>query len=751
MDSSRAASECKEPWNSDRLHHKDKCNCDASETRSHRTSWLEGLFQVNDSRVKLTDDELHGLLLSLSSHHYSPSVNPHIIFSRYASRHAGPSTPASSNRNNLRIIDEAPLRAGPSTGRIPAPGHLSNQVQQIQQRHHMRGSGSRSGSGSGFTYQQPRQAVRAHVQPRQIPAFEAPPQPPPAGPRATNAPNGIQRARERGDLDVVHAWMARLFDDEAEDWGAWPVRNPGDVKRTVKPYSVRRSHPYYTKKMKGFSRDVIPPLDLTPEQEEAKRKFREEAEKEKAEKRRLAREAREAREAERRALIKGKGRAKQDDSDSDFELVLPGSFVSISQRTSRDKGSDGKQREISIDDDQDLPTLQLDGEQRQRDLQETASSSSSSSSSLLSAPSTNASTSATSSSTSRQVTEGQPVTAEKALNGLVGMMDDKTPAEGREASDSPLPTPPITIAPKRTRTILAPLCSSCLTPLFLNQSSQGRPYLLKCSHIVCLPCVQAAKERNQEAKKDKSKREAFEVEGLDDIYEEMVTNWTEGQLNGARLRSRSIMPVPNASGRATKGKGKGKARAQQEEQSAGTSQQGTKRTNDDAARSEDATQLPSTSGHRTRKRARLESESLQDDTLAVPSVTTRQSKRKAAPSPRILQYSSDSENGGQDAQDDNYDPDKPEMDIETMTLLATGKSPRKGKGKATARTSAAGRKGRGRDKEYTPTPPTFAEKAEKEVPTNKQWLTCPIVGCKDTQTDLLAPLGSVDGVWEMFV
>ncbi|KAM0789915.1 hypothetical protein ACM66B_006756 [Microbotryomycetes sp. NB124-2] len=61
---------------------------------------------------------------------------------------------------------------------------------------------------------------------------------------------------------------------------------------------------------------------------------------------------------------------------------------------------------------------------------------------------------------------------------------------------------------------LEPVCSSCLRPLFLAQSGDGRMWALKCGHVVCGQCLTGAQERCREIRKqERDGRWQMDVDG----------------------------------------------------------------------------------------------------------------------------------------------------------------------------------------------------------------------------------------------
>ncbi|KAI5481849.1 zinc finger, RING-type protein [Pseudohyphozyma bogoriensis] len=69
--------------------------------------------------------------------------------------------------------------------------------------------------------------------------------------------------------------------------------------------------------------------------------------------------------------------------------------------------------------------------------------------------------------------------------------------------------------PAKPKEDLVPGCASCLEPLLLAQAGLGRPWALKCGHVVCGRCVGDAKMRCEEIKANERKdRWVMDVDGV---------------------------------------------------------------------------------------------------------------------------------------------------------------------------------------------------------------------------------------------
>ena len=258
-----------------------------------------------------------------------------------------------------------------------------------------------------------------------------------------------------------------------------------ETKKRLKKYSTRQSHPYHTRKMKIFSRDIVPPPASDPEEEEGKESLG----------------STKPEPVERR--WKGKAKAEDQDQYVDMpefyieqqqpEKVAPKLWSTKTKAMDLDSGDSNTDVPVSLSNplnhDSTIKISDLNYERLPIDLDHSSTSSNSSLDGQVSVSSAN-----TSSSTSGTSIELIPPIH------LTGPTKPKvheiaSPSPPRLASEPSVitktPTAPIPIM----RTVLAPVCASCLIPLYLNQSWNGRPYLLLCAHVVCYACLTSAKER----------------------------------------------------------------------------------------------------------------------------------------------------------------------------------------------------------------------------------------------------------------
>ncbi|KAK9893942.1 hypothetical protein P389DRAFT_213026 [Cystobasidium minutum MCA 4210] len=255
-------------------------------------------------------------------------------------------------------------------------------------------------------------------------------------------------------------------------------------RRKVKAYSVRQSHPNFNKKKDGkdgFERDIVPPPEIEEEEGEQKE--------------------------EERQPEEAKSQTKAEVKDTSTTPFQPNGPAPISQSEEIPRPSrinKGKGRALEIDTaatnfnnagDDDIPTLDL------ANGSPNASTSTSASSTLFSGKLSN-STRATS---AEQESSHQPPNKD----------DTATKADGDAAISLPATKP-------KTRIIRAPVCTSCSTILYLNQSSKGRPYVLLCGHIICRACLDAATARLKRWTMDEP--EVIQDDDDDDDDQEEVVN-----------------------------------------------------------------------------------------------------------------------------------------------------------------------------------------------------------------------------------
>lgn len=444
------------------------------------------------------------------------------------------------------------------------------------------------------------------------------------------------------------------------------------VKRKVKNYSVRASHPKFDKrKCKGFERDIVPPPEPTEEEEKENLPTPPAV-------------------VPVKQNIKGKGRAKAENIDSDIEQV--------------------------------------------------------------------------------------PYKTEDA---------DVLPVS-LEASVAAAPV-------RKMRKIRAPVCASCLSPLYLNQPAKNRPHLLICGHVVCAPCIRAAKDRVDawyEAKNtisidDDDDDEDEVASGTDipvpghwigsDLHEtfEVVERQSDGSARVGSKRKRSapngrlpaIAPVHDRNRRArTAAIGSGSGRSTHASAMTGSNTRGRDKGKGKALHADDEEWRPDAG---------------EDESGAGTSTSTSTATDENEPLRKKVKVTADDHAATQRNRPRRAGADRPNMregpidgEVEEDMMNDGPRQPGAGVSSASssaavqnrpshlsiplagaalvAETSAAcgqSKAKKGKQKAIADDPNVDADGVAR---IDKDWLACPVVGCLG-DTDLQSDIGSKKGAWEIFV
>ncbi|CAD6576445.1 MAG: hypothetical protein CYPHOPRED_005998 [Cyphobasidiales sp. Tagirdzhanova-0007] len=476
-----------------------------------------------------------------------------------------------------------------------------------------------------------------------------------------------------------------------------------EAKRRNKKYSTRQSHPNHTRKMAGFSREIIPPPEFEPKAGQVE------------------------------ADVKGKGRALIQDEEelraTSKKANIPVSLsLSPNEKQMRIRGNEQKK-----DEDQPLPCLPesrvkpREGSLRHLRSPDMHSASSSSSSSPMSALDSQASTSSINpSSTTSNTTSVE-------LHGLTGRnIKDGTltfDMSSSSSSSSTLLSPRMKTVDlpeaklQETRTVLAPVCASCLSPLYLTQSTLHRPYLLLCAHVVCCACLTSAKERCDEWSRVK-KRGGWTGTPTEK-FEEVIPVRGGSKGKRKRMEDSNIHAAPADAICSTSTTKLNRCPAMPDlPASQGTS------TAPPPFPPRPITRLRASA--RPRRAALAASamdlaESSGDDDIPVPGLEDP-SYRPGADLSTYLDEDDEMNDG----------PRQPASSVLSISAVQDGKF---NNGRTRSRMSAKASRLGGKP----------GKEGEPEVEVDPNWLSCPIVACRGHQTDLLAPLGSKTGAWEMFV
>ncbi|KAL7009789.1 hypothetical protein EMMF5_000697 [Cystobasidiomycetes sp. EMM_F5] len=519
-----------------------------------------------------------------------------------------------------------------------------------------------------------------------------------------------------------HYTMADLFTAMSNRfWGgpanynaaqAWPGPDrtagranyyPGSVvsaadekRRRSKKYSVKQSHPNYVKKIFGFSRDVIPPPEVEEEQEADAEEHQQPSNVDKPSENKDAPPKQTTRTERWNVERQVKGGSpstngndkhsigreepdevfEEDDFDDNYIIAKPLSPQSKANRRAqmadaaalRQQGMTSTLRDTAIASSEELV---LDEAIPHLDIAQTLPENSA---------------------------------GPTFSNDTMQNVEHSTSLSLFQGSDPSLPVAP------RTRHFAAPVCASCLEPLYLHQSAARRPYLLLCAHIVCHTCLDSAR-----ARANVLVNAPIDIEVPDMVGE---TEKGDDGWQGTPFKEKFeevVAPLPDAP------KTKGKRKRGISGVAAPDRRRGKKSKTSDAPKSSS-----------TRTSSRLHVAATYSDAFAG---------------------SSDDDESKRTGDGEAYRPTPTPEEEQTSQTIAAPTEPvsiKKSRGaKKSAMvsapeeqaTTAKKNKGKGRATATTPSEPVVDPK----------WVTCPIVGCKGEQTDLLAKAGSRTGPWEMFV
>lgn len=741
------------------------------------------------------------------------------------SRHARPST--SGINANLRVVDEDPLRFGAAAGAGPGPAAVAAANARARRNGGNitpNDNNANANPPAGLNARRNRQRVQNAYNANNIndQAGDDPGQyyyrrvPPP------------QRAAPRGGRrrDQVYAGLLRNLDEHPDDWddhdyvdgvdnfdeldlelphgydmaglhrwgpggggngrrgaGAGAIRgmgafqnilemigfgvgagnpawlnaqpahfNPGNPpKRKVKAYSVKQSHPNFNKKKDGkdgYERDIVPPPEIEEEEpavEEQKDQQSEATKEEKAEE--VIPDLSTAPSAD--ILVPAAG--EQDDAST--------------RRSSRNKGK-GRALEVEIpslnstsvaaatDSNSDIPVLDL--------AHDSPNGSGSTASSTLFSGKLSNSTRATS-------TEQMDEPADSKVDQAILL----------------IPAPP---AAPTTRTIRAPVCTSCSTALYLNQSSTGRPYVLVCGHVICKGCLELATARY---KRFNAEEQAETIDDAGDDSSLPPIPSTSTAWKGSRLketfeevdRSRSSTSAATAKHKKLKKRAPGmrvgapgSSRASTSAPTARASRAAGRRNVplpdyadladnvEEGQGADDGSYLPRTA----REDSVSSSASSAVSVLFGEASADRKSRMgqlsnvagEGAQSQAGVQNTASQENGQAGRLGEG----------EGEEAAGSAGADTKGKGKArandeplngeddasteTADNNTTGKRKRTKadvgGKSSNANSKTKKQKVEKPPKIDLLWIVCPVVACKGG-TDLGKPVGSREGAWELFV
>lgn len=563
--------------------------------------------------------------------------------------------------------------------------------------------------------------------------------------------------------------------------------NPGNPpKRKVKAYSVRQSHPNFNKKKDGkdgFERDIVPPPEVDEEEAAAQRKAWEEA--------KQAMEAEKYKEQNEKMVELPQNGMETSDSTQDS------SEASSTATSSKNKGK-GRALEIdtnaalptsaaitniSQDDNDDIPVLDL--------AHGSPNTSGSATSSTLFSGKLSNSTRGTSAE-AEQTDDSSELKDSSATTTTATNIT----AAAAAPSEAPPTKPP-------TRRVRVPVCTSCSTALYLNQSTKGRPYILVCGHIICRGCLDTATERYKRWTAEEVIEDDADIEVPSSAKDK--NGWKGAKLKENFVevdRSRSSTVADTSASTATRAKDrKGKqkvnmrigapgsssasttsASASQAGPGPSTSASTSTRTATRASRRNasrpsyadldgDEEGLPDTNYVPRSAREGQDDEDMDDD-IPVPS-SSKTTKKKH--SNRI---ESDTDNDSDESvlaeltfpMRNTYRPSESNTDetgndkgkgkakaqpngdtiagdTEAMTSNNKRKRAKADEGASGATTTATDSK---KSTKSSTAAPAKKQKVEKPPLIDHDWLSCPVRECK-AGTDLGRPIGSREGAWELFV
>ena len=477
-----------------------------------------------------------------------------------------------------------------------------------------------------------------------------------------------------------------------------------EKRRRAKKYSVRQSHPHYTRKMQGFSRDVIPLPDPDETEEEKVSSLPDVA---------TAPLPRDMRRTSRKGKQAASRNTDLDDDDynitdipvppaihnadgiideDDFEMEQ---LVTLDDRSKAAEAAAARQMPVIDTQNADIPILDLDTE--------------------------GSGTASTSSSTAN--------TLKSTSTTATSLPENNEPETRLHQTQKASSSPDVElVVPLKAKTkIFAAVCASCVQPLYLHQSASFRPFLLLCGHVVCHKCLHEATRRadklaNEPAilldEEPASGQSSWAGTPFNESFEEVSAATVGQKASRGTKRKRGVTSInvprkitSSRRGRgATASRGRGRGRKLAEAQAA-----------DDPSSEYEPSDAPSQSNAMDAKVS-----------ASASRVPTRPGRRRRQP-PAAADASDEEPlpERLRDGEDDTYKPSvtRASGDEDEPDGLEE-QPPTKGKGRAFARTKAAKATG---------------------IETNPAWVTCPIVGCKGEQTDLLAKAGSRRGAWEMFV
>lgn len=493
-------------------------------------------------------------------------------------------------------------------------------------------------------------------------------------------------------------------------------------KRKVKAYSVRHSHPNFNKKKDGkdgFERDIVPPPEVEEETEQVEE---------------------DTAAAPLPALSESKERAAIDSITTSVMSMNSASVAEDVEDPNKPyKRNKGKGRALELDplsvdpasmtaaseSNTDIPVLDL--------AHDSPNGSGSTSSSALFSGKISNSTRATSADQADELDK------------------DRTILDAPGVSQNTVPPPP----KPTTRTIRAPVCTSCSTPLFLNQSSTGRPYVLVCGHVICRGCLDIATARfkrwtaeEAEVGKDRNKngdlesKTAWKGSRLKETFEEVDRSRSSTSTGSVDVKGKKRAGIrigaPGSSRTATSSSTAVSTRATR---AAG-------RRNipvPDYANLDDEQEEGEIDGSYLPRTARDESMSLSPQEGDVNSKSgmveadlASDASDENEPLPELSATTGRSKGKGKgkatNTKDDFGKPDDPVSLGKRKRTKADDDDPANG-GKSTSTATKAKAK---------------KQKIEKPSLIDPEWLTCPVRDCKGG-TDLGRPIGSREGAWELFV